>query len=151
MTGLEKLRTAVDKDLEQGGLHDYESKYQWVIDRAKHYEEKTGIPYEKIIDSWEEDRSYWYMNYYQDANQPELTGKKVFVFDSYADYREAVGDKGFLCPKCDHASKNPYECDSESCDWKSYGFLGTMGKGAFVFVKDKMKGSSIFMPVAFDM
>jgi hypothetical protein len=55
--------------------HKYCDKYKWVIERAKHYAQKTGIPYEEIIEIWEEDRSYWYMNYYQDCNQP-LNGSK---------------------------------------------------------------------------
>ena len=55
--------------------HKYCDKYKWVIDRAKHYAEKTGKKYEEIIDIWESNRTYWYMNYYQDCNQP-LNGRK---------------------------------------------------------------------------
>ena len=53
-------------------FHAYCDKFKWIIARAKHYEEKTGIPYLQIIESWESDRDYWYMNYYQDCNQPEI-------------------------------------------------------------------------------
>jgi hypothetical protein len=55
--------------------HKYCDKYKWVIERAKYYAQKTGVPYEEIIEAWEENRSYWYMNYYQDCNQP-LKGRK---------------------------------------------------------------------------
>ena len=55
--------------------HKYCDKYKWVIDRAKYYAEKTGKPYEEIIEIWESNRTYWYMNYYQDCNQP-LNGRK---------------------------------------------------------------------------
>lgn len=55
--------------------HKYCDKYKWVIDRAKHYAEKTGKTYEEIIEIWESNRTYWYMNYYQDCNQP-LNGIK---------------------------------------------------------------------------
>lgn len=54
--------------------HKYCDKYKWVIDRAKHYAEKTGKPYEEIIEIWESNRTYWYMNYYQDCQQP-LNGR----------------------------------------------------------------------------
>lgn len=53
----------------------YCDKYKWVIDRAKYYAEKTGKTYEEIIEIWEENRTYWYMGYYQDCNQP-LNGRK---------------------------------------------------------------------------
>lgn len=56
-------------------FHKYCDKYKWVIDRAKHYAEKTGKTYEEIIEIWESNRTYWYMNYYQDCNQP-LNGRK---------------------------------------------------------------------------
>lgn len=57
-------------------FHKYCDTYKWVVDRAAHYSEKTGIPVEDIIRVWEENRSYSYMNYYQDCNFP-LTGKKA--------------------------------------------------------------------------
>lgn len=50
--------------------HKYCDKFKWIIDRAKHYAEKTGLNWEDILDSWEEDCNYWYMNYYQEAKQP---------------------------------------------------------------------------------
>lgn len=51
-------------------FHKYCDKYKWVIERAKHYSEKTGKPYEEIIEIWESNRTYWYMNYYQEYNMP---------------------------------------------------------------------------------
>ncbi len=51
-------------------FHRYCDKYKWVMDRAKHYSEKSGKSVEEIIKVWEENRTYWYMNYYQEVNQP---------------------------------------------------------------------------------
>ena len=45
--------------------HDYCGKYKWVLERAKHYAEKTGKTVEEVMEIWENDRTYWYMNYYQ--------------------------------------------------------------------------------------
>ena len=56
--------------------HKYCDKYKWVIDRANHYAEKTGRSFEYVIEVWESNRTYWYLNYYQDCNQP-LNGTKV--------------------------------------------------------------------------
>ena len=150
-SGIEKLREAVARDEEkEPNFHDYQGKLNWIIERSKHYEEKTGIPYTEIIDAWEDARSYWYMNYYQDFNQPLLTDDNVHIFDTIEDFKKVASDKGFRCPKCNGISANPYECSCENCDWKSYGLFGTMGKGAFIFVKEKMLGQEIFMPVAFE-
>jgi len=54
---------------------DYK-KFQWVINRAKHYANYTELSIETILDSWESKRSYSWVNYYQDCNQPRLDGKK---------------------------------------------------------------------------
>lgn len=123
-------------------------KFKFAVDRAYQYGQATGLDWREILTTWETARTYWYMNFYQPANQPELTADNVFVFDDLKALRSAVGDEGFICPACGHISKDPYECDGEECDWKSYGLFGCMGKGAYVFVKSKMLGEEIFMPVA---
>lgn len=60
-------------------FHKYCDKFKWVIDRAKHYGEKLGTPWEDILDSWESDRDYWYMNYYQECNQPTMTEAEKLI------------------------------------------------------------------------
>lgn len=161
--GYEKLSAAVTKDCEEGGgtlhpegcckcggkcFHRYCDTFKWAIDRAKAYGEAMGLNWEDILDSWEESRSYWYMNYYQECNQPEIKAGKVRVFDTLEDYRAAVGEKKFRCPSCGKATADPYEC--KACGWKVYGFLGDLGKGVFVYIKDKLKGCNIFMPIAWE-
>ena len=61
--------------------HDHCGKYKWALDRAKHYAEKTGKTVEEVITIWETDRSYWYMNYYQEANQPLLTSESIINYE----------------------------------------------------------------------
>lgn len=136
--------------------HKYCDKFKWIIDRAKHYEEKTGISWEEILNSWEEGCNYWYMNYYQDCNQPLLEGDRARVFETLIELGESVGDKGFRCPYCGGISTNPYDCDTKKmvdgkeCDWKVYGFFGDLGKGVYVFCKDIVKGGRIFMPISWE-
>lgn len=150
LNGIEKLRKAVDKDLKESSLHDYESKYQWILERADHYAEVFNATRDEIIEKWEEDRSYWYMNYYQDSNQPLLSGESIKVFATTDEALDSFEDKGFRCPKCAGESKDPYECSEESCDWKSYGLFGTMGKGVHVAVKEKLMVTEIFKPIAWE-
>lgn len=161
--GYKSLRAAVDKDHEQEKrwnrktpAHDYEAKFNWTIERAKHYGEALDLDPADILDAWEAGRNYWYMNYYQDANQPKVEAGKVRVFDTIEDLKTSINGQGFRCPACGGVSTDAYTCDSgvkrngSICDWKSYGLFGTMGKGAFVYVKEKLAGQSVFMPIAWE-
>lgn len=157
MNRYEELKTEILNDNDSGwSIKDRKEKLDWIIERAKHYGDKLNINWKEIINSWEEDRNYWYMNYYQDCNQP-LLDDNVKIFETVDDFRKSVGDKGFRCPCCNGVSSNPYECDSglemakgKICDWKSYGLFGTLGKGIHVFVKEKLKGETIFMPISWE-
>jgi len=182
--GYEKLKMAVEKDCNGKGscgcfnpdgcnmehpsigkygeegynscFHKYCDKFKWTIDRAKHYGEKLGLNWEDVLDSWEESRNYWYMNYYQDGRQPEIKGDKVKVFDSVDKMTESIGESKFRCPACGGISTNPYECNSgekvnrKACDWKVYGLFGDLGKGVFVYCKDKLQGETIFTPLSWE-
>ena len=66
------------RDFRDKGLTYYIVK--WAVDRAKHYSEKLGIPWEEILNSWESERNYWYMNYYQECRQPRIEGERVQSF-----------------------------------------------------------------------
>lgn len=155
-----KLLEAVVKDEQKSpGFHDYHGKLAWIVERANHYAEKLGMDACDILTAWDSGRDYWYMNYYQDANQPRIEGDSVRVFDTAEEMMASIGDAGFRCPCCAGVSRSPYECDSglvmpkteKVCDWKSYGLFGTAGKGVFVFVKEKIKGESIFMPISWEV
>ena len=130
---------------------EYCEKFKWVIDRAKHYAEKTGLSVKEVLESWEEHRSYWFLNYYQDCNQPELKGETVF-FASVEEWRKSVGDKGFRCPMCGGVSTDPCECNSglpmkngKTCDWKTYGFIPS---GISVYFVKERRNARIFKPIA---
>jgi len=155
--GYRKLLAAVELDEKTSpGFHKYRAKLAWIITRATHYAEKTGIPAEQILDAWEAKRKYWYMNYYQESNQPEVKDETVKIFDTTEELMASIGNSGFRCPYCSGTSRSPYACDSGSivdgkpCDWKVYGLFGHLGKGISVFVKDKLTGESIFMPIAWE-
>jgi len=60
MSGYEKLKKAVLEDIkkengkfnENDCFREYCDKFQWVIDRAKHYEAKLQIPWADILTVW---------------------------------------------------------------------------------------------------
>lgn len=149
--GYKKLLSAVERDELRDSLHNYREKLDWIIERVRHYAGKTGLSAIDILNAWESHRSYWYMNYYQEANQPLIEAENVHVFDTVEAFKESVGAPQFRCPKCKGVSSDPYECNaSDDCDWKSYGLFGTLGKGSYVFIKSELRGQEIFTPVAWE-
>jgi len=141
----------------RGCSHAYCNKFKWIIDRAKHYSYHLGIPLETVLDTWEKDRGYWYMNYYQDGNQPKITGIEVKVFETVEDFQKTVANKGFRCPRCGGVSKNPQTCTigklmskNKKCDWKSYGLFGHLGKGITVYIKTNGIPIPIFKPIVYE-
>lgn len=161
MTGCESLQAAVMADIERKHhgcktfhpegcpckgkcFHDYCDTFAWVIERAKHYADKTGGDWEKILDAWEKDRHYWYMNYYQEANQP-LIPDKARIFDTLQQAKESVG-KDFYCPSCGKVINDARKCPI--CDWKAYGLFRTMDNGATFYVKETKLIYEIFWPVS---
>lgn len=146
----------VNDEQQSPGFHDYRKTLAWAVNQARHYAEKTGLTPEAILDAWEGKRTYWYMNYYQPANQPSIKSDKVRVFETVDEMLESIGKVGFRCPNCEAISKSPYVCDSgvmahdKVCDWKVYGLFGHMGKGVCVFVKEKLALEQMFMPVAWE-
>jgi hypothetical protein len=155
--GYRKLLAAVQKDLDRGDKwHNYRAKLAWAVSRASHYAEKTGLTPEAILDAWEAKRDYWYMNFYQECNQPEIKADKVRVFATTEELMTSIGNAGFRCPYCAGVSKSPYTCNTglmvagKPCDWKVYGLFGHLGKGIYVFVTEQINGGNIFMPVAWE-
>ncbi len=162
--GYRKLLAAVENDeRRESRAHDYRRKLNWVIERARHYAEKTGLTPEAILDAWEEKRSYWYMNYYQDCNQPKLDAAHVRVFQTVEEIFAAIGEPRFRCPYCKGVSTDPSSCNSgeqvelmnngrglATCNWTVGGLFRDLGKGVHLFCVEKMASQLIFMPIAWE-
>lgn len=162
--GYKSLRAAVDKDYaddrgyQNGGLpfHDYEKKLNWVVERAQNYGAALEIEASEILNAWENRRNYWYMNYYQEAKQPKIGSGHVYVFDTINQLKSSISEPLFRCPACGGVSNDAYICnsglerDGKPCEWKAHGLFGTLGKGAFVYVKERLAGQNIFMPLAWE-
>jgi hypothetical protein len=167
--GYKKLLAAVehdettDHDFKTRGryFHDYRAKLLWTVERAKHYAEKLSLDPAALLDQWESKRTYWYMNYYQDANQPRMDAGHVRVFETAEELNSSIGEFKFRCPACGGVTGNPYTCNSgkkvdgdrgrkKVCDWKVYGLFADLGKGVYVFVKQELRGELIFMPIAWE-
>ena len=79
-TGYKSLKAAYIHDVQGAAKQkhpmrrkdEFLRKFQWVINRAKHYAHHTGRSIENILNEWEEKRDYWWLNYYQDGRQPKF-------------------------------------------------------------------------------
>ena len=155
--GYKKLMIDINRDLEKPTGHDPMVKLDWILKRVQHYADKLNLDPCDILNSWEKQRNYWYMNYYQECEQPEIKSDRVRVFENLEELKEAIGKDGFRCPMCGGVSKSPYECDSgldmspgKKCDWKSWGLFRDLGKGMYIYVKSELRGQIIFMPLAWE-
>lgn len=103
-------------------FHEYCDKYAWVIGRAKLYAERTDQTWEEVLDGWESNRTYWYMNYYQESNQP-VPGELCRAYEDIGECRKALSGRRFECPHCKKMVGDPQECPE--CGWKSYGLFSS--------------------------
>ena len=135
---------------------EYCDTFKWTIDRAKQYADISGKSVFDILEAFESRRDYWYMNFYQECNQPDIKHDNVKTFDTYEAFRKSLDGKGYRCPACGGISSHPQKCDSgikkngKVCDWKSFGLLGTMGKGVYIFILEDLAVVEIFQPVAWE-
>ena len=129
-------------------FHDYCAKYKWVIERANHYAEKIGKTVDEVMKIWETDRSYWYMNYYQECNQPLLNSERIINYEDWlSEIKSRFGEDSkkwaFKCPSCgniqtaqdfvdnglgEHKDNVYFNCigrymKGKGCDWSLGGLL----------------------------
>lgn len=132
----------------------YCDKLAWIIDRATHYGDKLGLSWEVILDSWEKQRHYWYMNYYQSANIPRLDNKVIRIFQNQMEYQLAVKDSKFRCPTCKGESSSPYHCTNKhnkgSKCTPTTNLYGAKGD-VYVFIRENLQGYFIFMPIHWEL
>ena len=88
--------------------HKYCDKFKWILDRAQQYANALDVSYYEVIQAWEEDRTYWYNNYYQECNQPSLNGngRVIKLIDWMKELKARFGENPdnwkFVCPVCGH-------------------------------------------------
>lgn len=86
-SGYQSLKAAYIKDVTEAARdlsngrkpmrnkEEFLKQFNWVINRAKHYAYHRNTTIDVILDEWEEGRSYWWLNYYQNSHQPKLNQK----------------------------------------------------------------------------
>jgi hypothetical protein len=119
-------------------FHDYCAKYKWVIERANHYAEKTGKTVDEVMKIWETDRRYWYMNYYQECNQPLLNSESIINYEDWiSELKSRFGEDSkkwaFKCPNCGNVQTVQDFVDNGLEEYKDYVYFNCIGR----YIKDK--------------
>lgn len=163
--GYRRLWQAVQNDcLEHGGVlhpegccdcgmgcfHRYCDKFRWAVDRAKEYEKATGIDWKDILTDWENNRTYWYMNYYQECNQPKIEGRRVRVFETENDKIQSFAGLGFRCPRCGMITNNAHICDNCYLSMYSSKEAYESSMCVYAYIRSTCRTSHFFMPVAWE-
>lgn len=158
--GCASLRAELERNIEDRWRtrEELEKRLQWVLDRADMYAKKCHTDRETVLAAWEEDRDYWWLNYYQERKQPDLSKVDVMTLDEWeADGKRRFGedflDWKFKCPACGYVQtprqfkesgiepeKAYFNCASrydiggkKICKWTTGGLLNLGGR----YVVDK--------------
>lgn len=133
------------------GCHT-ESTINFIRNMTKNYSEVLGYSEYEILKAIESKRTYSAANYYQLSKFPILD-EKVKIFKTTSELLEETKNSKFICPACNKEQSNPYNCSDKNCDWKSFGFLGTLDRGFRFTIKDSFLDTPMiddcFLPVAF--
>lgn len=133
-----------------------------VIAICEYYGYVLGYHPVAVFEALEKNRTISYPNHYQWANFPKLDDGRVMIFETTEEALLVIQPGlGFICPRCNGKSTNPYVCDSGElmavemvCDWKSYGLFGTIGRGfKFLIAENWLENPIVdecFMPVALE-
>jgi hypothetical protein len=139
---------------------DRAERFDALLDRVlPEYAAVLAMTEAEVWEAIESRRDYCPANYYQEANFPKLADVTVYQTESEM-LQDVRPSQGFRCPACSGVSRDERACDvgtvedGKVCGWKSYGLLGTMGKGLRVVCAEKFLANprvhEIFMPVALE-
>lgn len=105
--GYESLYAAYRSSAEKwpGRESEWKEKLDWALERASQYANALNVDRETVLEAWESDRDYWYVNYYQESNQPSLENKNVVMMAEWEAEGERLYGKDhldwkFKCPAC---------------------------------------------------
>lgn len=108
--GYESLKHDLDYWVkrEPGRADEWKKHFDWALERAQQYADVLHTDRDTVLAAWEERRDYWFVNYYQECNQPDLTKKgNVVTLDEWVKEGESLFGKDkldwkFKCPACGH-------------------------------------------------
>lgn len=151
---LERFRNDRSNTKYADGSRRFDKEIAWIDQMIRNYAEVLNMPIDEVVERMESGRQYWWPNYYQPCNFPELSSKSILgIFKTYDEFRDYAKEHwdGFVCPKCGAISQHPQECvhrinKDNVCDWCAYGLLDISNLGVIV-LESGLKKIPIFKPV----
>jgi hypothetical protein len=155
---MNKLNTLIEKfkddedwnTSEKDGSRRFDTKLKWLRKMVEQYAEKLNMSIGDVVDNFENNRSYSWPNYYQEANFPNLDEvESITVYETLDEFK--LKNKKFKCPACENIYTHPRQCEHRikqdgKCDWTAGG-LFQIGLH-HVVIKDKsLVPIAIFEPV----
>lgn len=82
--GYKSLKAAYIRDVQEAAKkknpmrkkEEFLKLFRWVMARAQHYAVRQGCSVEVVLNTWEANRDYWWLNYYQEGKKPKLPSGK---------------------------------------------------------------------------
>ena len=136
--GYQSLKAAYSYDVQNRSRTKKEllRHFNWVICRAKHYAYYQGRTLEEVLCEWEAKRDYWWLNFYQECNQPKLVRalkpqnikglrnfmKEHYNFENTIDRKHRVNSEIQLRQRQTSTKKKRRWTTSEKAQYKKYGY-----------------------------
>jgi hypothetical protein len=129
------------------GLERVVEKVFFLAKRVQQYAKVMDKSEIETLELLAESKDCNYMNYFQNANIPDISD--VYVFNTIEEFLFVFPSKKYICPCCGGISTNHQECNSgknidkestEACNWKVYGLFFDMNKGIRVIIKSTFTG-----------
>lgn len=107
--GYESLKVEYEKDL-ASNPNRWKGNLEKILARAQQYADILHVDRDAVLEKWEEHRTYWWPNYYQECNFPDLNKKGGYPVLSLEDWKKE-GERlfgpdkknwKFICPNCGH-------------------------------------------------
>lgn len=107
--GYDSLKADIDRDM-KSEPHRWNGRLERILALAQTYADVCHVTRQEVLEKWETNRSYWWPNYYQECNFPDLNkkgGYPVLTLEDWIKEGERLfgPDKKnwkFICPNCGH-------------------------------------------------
>ena len=136
--GYQSLKAAYSYDVQNSRRTKEEllRHFNWVMGRAKHYALQQARSIEDVLNEWEANRDYWWLNFYQESNQPKLVrtlkprGIKGFraymkthtFYGNAVDRKHRINNEIQLKQRQTSNKKKKRWTTSEKAHYKKYGY-----------------------------
>lgn len=132
---LEAFRNDESNTPEAGGGRRFDKELVWLEEMVRQYAQKIGVSVDECTALLDAGRDYWWPNYYQPANFPDLEAPGRHFLGYYASpsaLRAYAAEHwaGFRCPRCGNVGESPTECahriaNDGVCDWCAFGLFAS--------------------------